>query len=246
MDLRLKDALVAGWTRHFGAAPLPVAFFYTDAEDGPAVPASPHRCLIALLARAGRGEPLRLSAEAIGCPGGRRYAGFATELRPEFRFFLSCGIPGRLEGERYKKTPEIVDETMARSPRLAAPGRFLVLKRWDALAAADEPAAAVFLATPDVLAGLYTLAGFAESDAGHVIAPFGAGCATTITYPYLEQQKEAPRCVLGGFDVSARPYLPADALTFAVPLRKLAAMVAEMDESFLTTRSWEIVRKRIR
>lgn len=27
---------------------------------------------------------------------------------PNFEYFLSCGIPGKLEGERYKKTPELV------------------------------------------------------------------------------------------------------------------------------------------
>jgi hypothetical protein len=28
--------------------------------------------------------------------------GFTQELRPNFEFFLTCGIPGEMEGERYK------------------------------------------------------------------------------------------------------------------------------------------------
>jgi hypothetical protein len=245
MDLGFKDTFVAQWRRYFGEAALPVAFFYTDDEGGPAVPANPQRCLIALLHRAWRGEPLRLPAGAIGCHGGKRYTGFSSGLRPDFKYFLSCGIPGKMEGERYKKSPELVEEIMARAPTFQAPGRFLVFKRFDALEAADAPEAAVFIAPPDVLSGLFTLAGFDEADAEHVMVPFGAGCSSVVTYPYLEQRKERPRCVLGNFDVSARPFVPADTLTFAVPMKKLARMVENMDESFLTTGSWGAVRKRI-
>jgi hypothetical protein len=245
MDMKLKADFSARWRERFGAAALPVAFFYTDREDGPPVPANPHRCLIALLFRAWRGEALRLPAEAIGCAGGKRYAGFAAELRPDFKYFLSCGIPGRMEGERYKKSPELVEQVMARSPKLEAPGRFLVFKPWDALEAGDAPDAAVFLAAPDVLAGLFTLASFDEAEPDSTIAPFGAGCSAVITHPYLEQRKERPRCVLGCFDVSARPFVPKETLTFAVPMRKLARMCADMDESFLTTHAWAAVRKRI-
>jgi uncharacterized protein (DUF169 family) len=245
MDMQLKAEFAARWRKYCGATPLPVVFFYTDREDGPAVPANPNRCLVALLHRAWRGEAMRLPAEAIGCPGGKRYAGFATEPRPDFKYFLSCGIPGQMEGERYKKSPELVEQVMARSPKLEAPARFLVLEPWDALEAGDEPDAAIFLAAPDVLAGLFTLAGFEEADPESVFSPFGAGCATAFAYPYLEQRTEKPRCVLGCFDVTARPFVPKDTLTFAVPMKKLARMCADMDESFLVTRSWELVRKRI-
>jgi hypothetical protein len=244
MDIGFKDAFLSRWRRYFGEAALPVAFFYSD-EGAAVVPPNPHRCLIALLHRAWRGEPMRLPVDAIGCFGGKRYSGFSTGLRPDFKYFLSCGIPGKIEGERYKKSPELVEEIVARSPTFVAPGRFLVFKRFDALEAADAPEAAVFVATPDVLSGLFTLAGFDEADAEHVMAPFGAGCSTVVTHPYLEQRKEKPRCVIGNFDVTARPFVPADTLTFAVPLKKLERMCANMDESFLTTHAWETVRRRI-
>ena len=31
------------------------------------------------------------------------YLGFSEKVRPNFEFFLSCGIQGKFEGERYKK-----------------------------------------------------------------------------------------------------------------------------------------------
>jgi hypothetical protein len=102
------------------------------------------------------------------------------------------------------------------------------------------------LATPDVLSGLFTLAGFDESDAtGTTSAPFGSGCSQLIQYPYAEKLSGRHRAILGMFDVSARPYLSEYALSFAVPIEKFSRMVENMDESFLTTSSWAAVKRRI-
>jgi hypothetical protein len=48
------------------------------------------------------------------------------------------------------------------------------------------------------------------------------------------------------FDVSARPFVPKDVLTFAAPMSKFTRMVANMEESFLITPSWAKVQKRIK
>ena len=247
MDPLLKQTFLDRWPRYFGAAPLPLTFYYTDEEKGGerAIPGKVHRCLIGSFARILAGHALCFDAASVGCPGGRRYCGFSDTLMPGFNHFLSYGIPGKVEGERYKKDPETVARVMAQAPKLPAPTRFLVLKRWDLLEADEEPLAVVFVATPDVLAGLFTLAGYAEDRSQSVITPFGAGCGTAIQHPHLEQLSDAPRCVLGGFDPSARPFLPAHTLTFGVPMKKFVSMVADMDESFLITPTWERMRKRI-
>ncbi len=247
MEEGLRDRFTTAWGRYFPGAGLPIAFWYTDGEeDLPVTRASDtDRCLIANLERVRAGKPMRFGVDSIGCPGGRRYCGFSETLMPQFNYFLSRGIPGKLEGERYKKSPELVAEVMAHAPKLKAPAASIVFKRWDSLADADEPAAVIFVATPDVLAGLFTLANFDEAEPFGVIAPFGAGCGTVVLYPYLEQQREHPRCVIGSFDPSARAYLPANSLTFAAPMKKFATMIANMDESFLITPTWGEVKRRI-
>jgi hypothetical protein len=130
-------------------------------------------------------------------------------------------------------------------PAFKAPSPFIVFKRWDMLEASDDPAAVIFFAKPDVLAGIFTLANYDEIEQHGVIAPFGSGCSTIVMYPYLERDSQRPRAVLGMFDVSARPFVPKEVLTFAVPMNKFERMVDNMDESFLITPSWEKVQKRI-
>ncbi|MBE0534689.1 MAG: DUF169 domain-containing protein [Phycisphaerae bacterium] len=247
MDMELKMRFEQLWAKYFPGADLPIAFFYTDDPAGfePLGAPSGWRCVIADLAKVRKGQALCLNADSFGCPGGKRYSGFSQELMPGFEYFLSCGIPGKMEGERYKKSPELVQQYLQDRPAFTAPADYLVFKRWDKLDAADEAAVVIFFAAPDVLAGLFTLAHFDSLDPHAVIAPFCSGCSAIIDAPYHEIESADPKAVLGMFDVSARPYVAAGTLTFAVPMNKFVTMVNNAEESFLITESWNKVRKRI-
>ena len=246
MDLKLKTKFEELFPKYFPGAELPLTFYYADEPPAGMKAAPPGKgwhCFVADLALVRKGGALCVDEPALGC--GKRFCGFPVPQRPNFEYFLSCGIPGKMEGERYKKTPEIVRQIVAEWPEWRAPARYLVIKRWDGLGEADRPEAAVFFAKPDILSGLFTLANFEEADPFGVIAPFSAGCGTIIQYPFLENRRENPRCVLGMFDVSARPCVGADELTLAAPMKKFARMVANIEESFVITRSWEKVMRRL-
>jgi hypothetical protein len=246
MDLNLKSKFEELFAKYFPGAEFPLVFYYAD-EPPAGVKASPPsrgwHCFVADLAAVRKGGSLCLDEPALGC--GKRFCGFPVPQRPNFEYFLSYGIPGKMEGERYKKTPEIVKQVMEKWPTWQAPGKYLVLKRWDKTVESDRPEAAIFFATPDILSGLFTLANYEEAEPYGVIAPFSAGCGTLIQYPFLENQRDDPRCVLGMFDVSARPCVKADELTFAAPMKKFTRMIDNLEESFVITRSWEKVMRRL-
>ena len=189
------------------------------------------------------GKSMCYSKDTIGCGG--RFLGFDTKLRENFNYFLSCGIPGVMEGERYKKTPEIVADWKMSVPEVPSDKKYIIFKRWDAIVEEDQPEAVVFFAMPDVLSGLFTWAGFDESNAEAVAAPFGAGCASIVQYSLLEAKKERPRAILGLFDVSARPRVKYNILTFSVPWIKFERMLKNTGEAFFATKSWSVVRDRI-
>lgn len=247
MDRNIKDGFLARWRKYFGNAELPIVFYYTSEEgrakvaDRGALP----RCVIGGLAGVRNGSSVCFSADSIHCPGGRKYLGFGEEISPDFEYFLSYGIPGKLTGERYCKSPELVRKIMKQTPAFKAPGRFIVFKRWDKLDASDNPEVVTFFAEPDVLSGLFTLARFDEVDRYAVYTPFGSGCSTIVQYPYLEKDSNRPRAIIGMFDLSARPFVPRNVLTFSVPMAKFVGMIENMDESFLITDSWEKIKKRI-
>jgi uncharacterized protein (DUF169 family) len=247
MDLRVRDVFIERWSRYFGGGELPIVFFYTDEEAGARLVAPPAqwRCFVCDLGRVRRGQALSFNLDSLTCDGARRYLGFIKEYRENFEYFLSCGLPGKEEGERYKKSPELVRVLMQEFPDFEPPASSIVFKRWDRLEESDHPEVVIFFARPDVLSGLFTLAGFDRPDRHGVTCPFAAGCGSIVMHPYLEKDADNPRAVLGMFDVSARPCVPADTLTLAVPMKKFVRMIEDMDESFLITKSWDIVRKRI-
>ena len=220
MDLSLKKRFMELWRRYFDGAELPISFYYTNEEGRGELVKAPteHQCIIGVLTKVRNGQSLCFEGDSIGCGGGKRYTGFTQEMMPNFEYFLSCGIPGEMEGERYKKSPELVREVMKRMPEFKAPARFIVFKRWDKLEESDNPEVVIFYARPDVLSGLFTLASFDELEPNGVFAPFSAGCGSIVLNPYLEKDAELPRGVIGMFDVSARPYVEKDELTFSVPM----------------------------
>jgi hypothetical protein len=247
MDIRLRDRFAMLWAKYFDGAELPLGFYYTndDACREHLRPHAAHACLIGQLALARKGKTLCVSRDSIGCFGGRRYLGFSGDAMPNFEYFLSCGIPGKVEGERYKKSPDVVRAAMANQSSYEAPAKYGVFKRWDTLEENDPVEVVIFFAVPDVLAGLFTLSNFDETDPLSVIAPFGAGCGTITLYPYLEKDRDRPRSVIGMFDISARPFVPGATVSFATPMAKFARMVGDMEESFLITGSWAKVQRRI-
>lgn len=247
MEMAMKEKFSQLWKKYFNNAELPLTFYYTDEAKNMSVvkPNSVARCVINALVEVRKGQSLCFSAESIGCFGGRKYLGFAETIMSDFEYFLSCGIPGKVRGERYKKSPELVKETLKYWPKFQAPHEFIIFKRWDQLEEWDDPEVIIFFARPDALAGLYTLANFDVADPNAVYAPMGSGCSSIVQNPYLEKGSENPRAVIGMFDVSARPFVPKDTLTFSVPISKFTRMINNMDESFLITNSWKAVQKRI-
>jgi uncharacterized protein (DUF169 family) len=246
MEIHIKEKFIVHWKKYFGNAELPIVFYYSDSakEVENAAKSEKWGCFIGELAKVRKGRLIAFDREAISCTGGKRYTGFSNKLRPGFEYFLSCGN-AEMEGERYLQTPELVEKFLKNAPWIPADGAKIVFKRWDMLSEEDEPEVVIFFANPDVLSGLFTLAGYDCEDMNGTISPFGSGCASIVQYPLAEGKKEKPKAVLGMFDVSARPFVQENVLSFAVPMKRFEEMVSFMEESFLSTNSWEKVRKRI-
>ena len=96
--------------------------------------------MFALLKRARqKGETVYFDAEHVGCFGGGYYMGFQATPMPNIEYFLSCGIPGEMEGERYIKTPETAREYFASAQPRKAPAKYCLFKPLDQLTNAKSP-----------------------------------------------------------------------------------------------------------
>lgn len=225
----------------------PLGIFYTnDRPDGITPKEGIQGCMIGLLQNARKkGKTVYFDKTHFGCPGGAYYMGFFESPMPKIEYFLSCGIPGEMEGERYIKTPERAREYFARMIPRRAPATYCVFKPVEQFQDGTVPEVVVFFGSPDLLSGLFTLTNYALERTDAVYAPFGSGCGAMLTYPLKEAVKEQPRAVLGMFDVSARPMVERDILTLAMPYSVFLTLLENVSGSFLETESWKKVLQRI-
>ncbi|MCK9590544.1 MAG: DUF169 domain-containing protein [Methanoregula sp.] len=247
MDTGIRERFAKQWQKYCPGAELPITFEIGEGSPTAEKAKTPDgwRCIICDLARVRKGTSLVFDRTSVTCSGGLFFLGYETQRSENFRNFLSSGKPGVVEGERYKRTPEIVDEITSRHVSLPAEGRCYTFRRWDRLLPEDNPDVVIFFARPEVLSALFTLANFDQVDPNGVICPFGSGCSSIIHYPRLEQKSDHPRAVLGMFDPSARPCVPVDVLTFAIPMIKFEKMIGSIEESFLITKTWDKEKAKI-
>lgn len=232
-------------------------------------------CVMFLFAAAARGRTAVFDRQSYGCPGGGVglgfgdcYAGFPGGL-PGFCRFLAHGnatdpvgrligekmraggAPGAfvdqyLHGERYKKSAALVEALVREMPMTEVPAPYVVMKPLSQVdAACETPVSVTFLVDPDRLAALTVLANYDRPGCENVAVPYVAACQVVGLLAYREAEAEAPRCLIGLTDLSARKYLKgqhaADRLSFTVPFRRLLEMEANVAGSFLEGETWAAV-----
>jgi hypothetical protein len=217
------------------AVPLPVAFGYSHnpVAEVKRIP----RCMIGAIRKVCGGEPLTLSADNVLCGGGSLYTAFAP-MQDRIPAFVS-------ETEHYKQTPEQVRRYIHNLDIQLAEKPYLNFIRIDKLSSFDDVEGILFFATPDVLSGLCSWA-FYDNDADDAVSVrFASGCCSIVTFAVNENRKNGRSCFIGMLDPSARPLVPANELTFVIPVSRFREMMRTMENSALFRKAYSIVKKRI-
>ena len=226
----------------------PVAVFWSDElPSGAVTPGKGHEegCVVALARRvAYEGVVAASGRDNYGCRGAGYHLGFVEKLFPNFRYFLSCGLPGKVRGEGYKKTPELVDAWLSEFKPLPAAADYCIMKPVGLLSAEEKPESVFFLVKPDQLAALIVLANYDLAGNDGVFAPFGSGCDSIILFPRLER-RGSKRGIVALTDISVRGILPPDVLGFAVPFERALEMENNVPGSFLEREDWLEVSRRL-
>ena len=217
------------------AVPLPVAFGYSHnpVAEVKRIP----RCMIGAIRKVCDGETLTLSADNVLCGGGSLYTAFAP-MQDRIPAFVS-------ETEHYKRTPEQVRRYIHNLDIQLAEKPYLNFIPIDKLSSFDDVEGILFFATPDVLSGLCSWA-FYDNDADDAVSVrFASGCCSIVTFAVNENRKNGRSCFIGMLDPSARPLVPANELTFVIPVSRFREMMRTMEDSALFRKAYSIVKKRI-
>jgi len=109
----------------------------------------------------------------------------------------------------------------------------------------ETPELVSFFTRPESLCGLHQLATFVTNDPEVVVSPWSAACGSLVVWPRLYLARGGSKAVLGGWDPSARKFFKTDELSFTVPFDMFANMLTRFEDSFLTSKTWSIVGKKI-
>ena len=185
------------------------------------------------------------SADRFGCAGGAFWLGFNKPQAETIIHYVSTGIPGMGEGERYCDSPDALRRMFERVDPRPAPKKYCVVKPIRLFEENEEPELVLFFSRPEILCGLHQLATFVTNDAEVVASPWSAACGGIAAWPLHYLQKGRLKAVIGGWDPSARQFFRGDELSFTVPFSMFTDMLNRYEESFLKQETWQTVLKKI-
>ncbi len=185
------------------------------------------------------------SAEQFGCPGGAFWLGFLKPQTETIIKYVSTGISGWTDGEKYCESPEALRRIFEFVDPRPAPGKYCVVQPISLFREHMKPELVIFFTRPESLCGLHQLATFVTNDPEAVASPWSAGCGSISVWPFHYLDRGKNRAVLGGWDPSARKFYKTDELSFTVPFAMFIKMLDRFGESFLVTDTWAVVRKKI-
>lgn len=185
------------------------------------------------------------SAEQFGCPGGGFWLGFMKPQTDTIINYVSTGIPNWTDGELYCDSPDALRKIFAYVDPRPAPNRYCVFKPISQFSDDEVPELVTFSTRPESLSGLHQLAAFVTNDPEVVMSPWGAACGNIVVWPLHYLSKGQNKAVIGGWDPSARKFFKTDELSFTVPFPMFREMLNRYSKSFLTTKTWKTVQKKI-
>ena len=234
MDIK---EFIQNYKEAFGSkVPLPLLFGYSDQTIADTEKIG--GCFFKGLQLARGGQPVSLSADVIGCGGGKLYTGFSD--MPE-------RVPGFVSlKEKYKKTPEMVVDYVNGLGMKRAEKPYLNFIRIDKAESFEGTEGILFYATPDTLSGLCGWAFFDTNAADAVVTRFGSGCSSVVSMTIVENARQGQRCFIGLLDPSVRPYVGTNELSFTIPMSRFKSMTETMKECFLfDSHAWKKVKARL-
>ena len=197
-----------------------------------------HGCIMPLVFSAALGKTVAFDESTTGWPCSAFYLGYADWIFPGIEYFLSDGPIGR-DCERFVATPELAKQyvqSLRMQPQSTGTAVFEPLEK----ASADEPPEIViFFADADRLSALASLVQFSNPlDEHRVVSRFASACGAVVTLPLRHARKGEEKAFWGMHDIAARAHMPKDLMTLAVPFALAQRMHADIDRSFLRTKSW--------
>ncbi|MFW9875761.1 MAG: DUF169 domain-containing protein [Candidatus Thorarchaeota archaeon] len=174
------------------------------------------------------------------CPGGQAWLGYKAFL-PMLKFFLSTGSQDFREGaaEFLIANPDLAEKQLRSIGKITPIGKYTVIQKCDSIDKENlDIKAVICFGISEQIRNLCSLAHFRPDKAFNVQIPWGASCASFISYPAGIIEKGPKNCIIiGPTDPTGNYWFPQYYLSMGIPLDIARRMANDLDDSFIIKRS---------
>lgn len=236
----------------------PVGIYFANTTAVCDLDADPEKrnCVIPLLMKASEGQVISMDEKSCNCAGGATGCCFGdgfARWNPSIAKLLSQGygenaptnMPAFMkEGERFFCTEEVAERfrnSLPYSEKAYPRIVFAPMSRWEEIGIPDL----VYLfVNPDQLGALVSMLCSHNGSVNNTIVPYCSACQS-IMFGAEQMEQEAPKAVMGLFDISQRYQPLANMLSLTMPYPRWVELSGDLEKSCLTSHSWRLIEKRL-
>ncbi len=202
-------------------------------------------CVVPLIFSAAKGKIIHFDHDSLGWNCSAFYLGYRNWIFPGIENFLSNGSVLNKPGERFIKTSKKAKEFVRSFMPVTIRKDVTVFKPLEICNDKEKPEIVIFFANPDQLSALVFL--LQNEDPGNdsiVRTSLSSGCGSVVSLPIRYKASGHNVAVWGMQDISVRKRLPADIMTLSMSYDLLTEIYKNLDQSFIKTDNWQILRSR--
>jgi len=174
------------------------------------------------------------------CPGGQAWFGY-KDFMPMLKYFLSTGSEDFRGGaaEFLIANPDLAEKQLKSIGKITPLGRYTVIQRCDDINDQDlEAKAFICFGVSEQIRNLCSLAHFRPENTINIQIPWGASCASFVTYPVGMAENSQKNCIIiGPSDPTGNHWFPQNYLSIGIPFEIAKRMAHDLDQSFITKRA---------
>lgn len=224
----------------------PVGIMFSDKtpKDAISFKKKTRVCIMPLLFKSAKGSIVAFDNDFTKKPCARFYLGYTNWISDGIEKFLSNEKLNNRKPERFIKTKEMALSAMKANIPDNIRTDVIIIKPLELFQKNEKPEIIIFFANTDQLSGLVYLINYSSPTEERISTPFASACSSVLTVPLKYAKQGINKAVWGLHDISARKRLPKDLMTLAMPYKLFEEMYDNIDESFLITENWKIIKNR--
>jgi hypothetical protein len=174
------------------------------------------------------------------CPGGQAWFGYKVFV-PELKYFLSTGLKSYRGGasEFLIANPHLAEQRLNSIGKITPLGKYTVIKKYDSIDEQNFNANAFLcFGISEQIRNLCSLAFFGSEQGFSIQIPWGASCASFVSYPASICENGPKNCIIiGPADPTGNNWFPESFCSIGVPFEIAKRMANDLNDSFISKRA---------